>query len=197
MSVDADKVRGNNKYRRGSTKRLVVSANETPDSVKVEMDRYKRGGRHQISGEKYNKRYRKGTRKTTIKVEEPLGKIVDAIMWAEGVSDARLAMMAGINEKTVTALRTKDGVWKRLLQVRKLLWIMGYELELRARRTMSPAVGALLTGKEAGMRMTSRKKVKIEEVKDENNKVVKRKAVVVRESWQRLKMWDVLEKMSE
>lgn len=147
-------------------------AMRTPDTMKEELsgERFV-AGTHRGSQRWYGRR-----RKTRIDVDEPLMKLLDAVMEREGVSDDRMESALHLYDKKLKDMRTKDGQWRIVRLVRQMLWAMGYDLEVRVVKKKNPDRLLVMTNSEVELK--------------------KRKGIT---EWDRLGMWKFLgmEKLSE
>jgi len=122
----------------------------TPESLKGELS----GERFVAGTHRGTKRWRGRKRKTRIDVEEPLVKMLDGVMAKEGVSDERMERALGLYEGKMKDLRTCHSLWRSLALVRRMLWGMGYDLELRVKKVkrMTPDRLLVMTNSEVELR---------------------------------------------
>ncbi len=125
-------------------------AMRTPDTMKEELS----GERFVAGTHRATQRWTKGRkRKTKVEVQEPLMKLVDAVMEKEGVSDDRLEYALRLHDKKLKYLRTKDTQWNVLSLVRRMLWAMGYDLEVRVVKKKNPDRLLVMTNSEIDMKV--------------------------------------------
>ncbi len=84
-------------------------------------------------------------RKSEVRVEEPLMKMMDEVSRQLGVSDGRLEAALGIPIDRIKTMRHEDHAWTGLIIARKALALMGYDLRFKVVKVASVDKSVILT----------------------------------------------------
>lgn len=142
----------------------------TPEAWRVEVS----GERVRIKRDNNGQPQRLRRNPAKVTVTEPLMQLLDNVMVLEGVSGARLESALGLGKDRLRDMRRREESWKVMEQVRKCLWAMGYNLEVRIVRVGRPDKELVVSDRE-------RKEKSVKRI------LGKRAA-----DWTPLKMWDWL-----
>lgn len=110
-----------------------------------------------------------------LKGDDPILVMMDHIMRDNGVSAARLAAVLGVETFEVTDIRNNKKLWRSMELVRRGLWVMGYDLQVKVKKREQPDVRVVATQG------------------DVDYKVVDKLSGGTVGKWDKLKMWDWLE----
>lgn len=140
----------------GRSRKAAASAIPAGDAADPEGWVGKRVKRSATGDAKSNAVGRKVYRqKGKVYVREPMIVLLDELMTEYGVSDAKLGWYIGVPGETVRDWRRHETLWRRLLLLRKALWVMGYRVTVT--RMGPPAMDVVDTTFKMKKRRKARK----------------------------------------
>lgn len=78
------------------------------------------------------KRWRVMRNAARVDVQEPAAQLLELLMQRESMSDRRVALKLGIPKHFLKRMRQEEELWKAMKVLRGAMWLLGYELEMRA-----------------------------------------------------------------
>lgn len=101
----------------------------TPDAIKPEIGE---------AAPRTGKRWRRRQNPAKITVDEPLMLMLDEVMRYHGVSSVRLETFLGLGVDRLKYMRRHNAAWGVITTVRRCLWAMGFDIEMRLVRVAKP-----------------------------------------------------------